>query len=338
MHKLRLFSILGAMVLAGANFQEVRAQGNELVYSNSLQNGWADWSWATVNYGCTNPVLAGFTESISVSCAGYTALYLHQTPSDSTPYANLTFWLNGGSAGGQPIGVTGTLNEVSQSVVPLQALPANTWKEYTVSLASIGVADEPDFDGIWIWNTNADAISTFYVGEIELVAGPPPGPNPTNFIGIDVAANRKPISPQIYGTAYATSNQLEDLNFTMNRSGGNEETTYNWEINAHGKGNDYYFESYPDPSATPGETADSFVANSQQGGAQPLITVPMIGWAPMLGPRPEHSLQLCLDQIRAADLGGPVPHQCRQWHQRDQRHAYHLERSHRREFCGGHRL
>ncbi len=70
----------------------------------------------------------------------------------------------------------------------------------------------------------------------------------------------------------------------MNRSGGNEETTYNWEINAHGKGADYFFESLPDDSSTPGESADAVIADAKMGGAQPLITVPMIGWSPILGP------------------------------------------------------
>jgi hypothetical protein len=107
--------------------------------------------------------------------------------------------------------------------------------------------------------------------------------NSTNYIGIDAGANRNPISPMIYGVAFATSNQLEDLNFTMNRSGGNEESTYNWEINAHGKGADWYFESYPDSSATPGESADSIVADSKAAGAQALITIPMMSWGPKLG-------------------------------------------------------
>jgi hypothetical protein len=113
---------------------------------------------------------------------------------------------------------------------------------------------------------------------------PPPTNNATAYIGIDAGSNRTPISPLIYGVAFATSNQLEDLNSTMNRSGGNEESTYNWEINAHGKGADYYFESYPDSSAVPGESADSLVAASKAAGAQPLITVPMMSWGPKLGP------------------------------------------------------
>ena len=87
----------------------------------------------------------------------------------------------------------------------------------------------------------------------------------------------------IYGVAFATSNQLADLNFTMNRSGGNAETRYNWQLNAHNHAADWYFESIDDGNATPGATADAFVANSKYGGAQPMITIPMIGWMPKLG-------------------------------------------------------
>lgn len=112
---------------------------------------------------------------------------------------------------------------------------------------------------------------------------PPPSTNATAVIGIDNGSSRKPISPMIYGVAFASQSQLQDLNATMNRSGGNEESTYNWEINAHGKGADYYFESYPDSSSTPGESADSVVQESKAAGAQPLITIPMIGWSPILG-------------------------------------------------------
>jgi hypothetical protein len=270
-------------VPGGAALPQARAQTNEVIYSNTLQNGWVDYSWASDNLSCTSPVLSGFTDSISVSCTNYTALYLDQTPSDSTPFTNLTFWLNGGASGGQVLSVTGTLSGASQTLYTLPALAANTWGQFTVSLADMGVAGAPDFDGIWIWNDNDFTLPTFYVDDIVLVAGPPPGPNPTNFIGIDAGANRNAISSLIYGTAFATSNQLADLNFTMNRSGGNEETTYNWEINAHGKGADYFFESVADSSATPGESADSVVADSKNGGAQPMITIPMIGWSPMLG-------------------------------------------------------
>jgi Glycoside hydrolase family 44 len=100
---------------------------------------------------------------------------------------------------------------------------------------------------------------------------------------VDATADRHPISPGIYGVAFASSNQLNDLNVPLNRSGGNAETRYNWQLNAHNRGGDWYFESVDDGNATPGAAADDFVANSRNGGAQAMITVPMIGWMPKLG-------------------------------------------------------
>ena len=273
-----------ALALTGATLPEARAQTNEIIYSNSLQNGWVSWGWATINFSCTSPVLPGCADSISVYCTNYTALYLHQTPSDSTPFTNLTFWLNGGASGGQVLTVTGTLNQVNQANYTLPALAANTWQQFTVPLAAMGLADQPDFDGIWIWNLNNFTNPTFYVDNIVLVGGTVVvTTNAVAAITIDAQENRHPISPQIYGTAFATSNELSDLNFTMNRSGGNNETRYNWQINAHNLDADWYFESYPDSSSAAGATADSFVANSKSGGAQPMITIPMIGWSPIVG-------------------------------------------------------
>jgi hypothetical protein len=147
-------------------------QANELVYFNSLQNGWSDWSWATDNLSNTSPVLSGFSNSISVFCTEYAALYLSQTPSSSAPYTNLTFWLNGGETGGQVLTVTGTLDQAEQTLYTLPPLAANTWTNFIIPLSAIGVADQPDFDGIWIWNDTNFSIPTFYVDDIVLVAGP----------------------------------------------------------------------------------------------------------------------------------------------------------------------
>jgi hypothetical protein len=284
---LQFFHVLTFVFLAWRS----QAQTNEIIYSNTLQNGWADWSWSsTNNFTCTSPVRPGDPDSISVSSGAYGALYLNVsavTELDSSMFTNLTFWLNGGPSGGQVLTVDSTLDSSGQAdTVAVGPLAANTWQQYTVSLASLGVADDPDLDGFWFQNNTANTIPTYYVADMVLIVAPPPppaGPNPTNFIGVDAGYNRHPISPLIYGTAFAASNQLADLGFTMNRSGGNEETTYNWEINAHGKGADYYFESIADSSSTPGESADSVVANAKMGGAQPLITIPMIGWGPILG-------------------------------------------------------
>ena len=157
-------------------------------------------------------------------------------------------------------------------------------------------------------------------------------------ISVDGQRNRHSISPQIYGVAFASSNQLSDLNLTMNRSGGNEETTYNWQLNAHGKGNDWYFESYPDSSSTPFASADSFVADSKNGGAKAMITVSMIGWMPKLGSgrsilwsysTNKYGPQTSSDTYRTdAGDGLSITNE----------HAHYVERSQRCQFPDQHRL
>jgi hypothetical protein len=217
---------------------------------------------------------------------GYAGLYLEHAYFDSTPYTNLTFWVHGGSSGGQPLAVRATLGGTVTASQHNFSPTAGTWQQVTVPLSSLGVANQPNLDGIWIQSQSASALSIFYVDDMTLITnGAPPPPPVTNSITITIDAqlNCHPISPLIYGVAFASSNQLSDGDFTLNRSGGNSETRYNWQINAHNLAADWYFESYPDSSSTPGATADSFVANSRNGGAQAMITVPMIGWAPKLG-------------------------------------------------------
>lgn len=102
-------------------------------------------------------------------------------------------------------------------------------------------------------------------------------------ISVDAQANRKSIDPRIYGTAYATTQQLQDLNAPVNRLGGNNTSRYNWQINADNRGFDWYFQSIGESSATAGERGDTFISNARQGGAEPMMTIPMIDWVAKLG-------------------------------------------------------
>jgi hypothetical protein len=105
-------------------------------------------------------------------------------------------------------------------------------------------------------------------------------------IAIDTLKNRHAISPLIYGVAFAgSSNFIADLNAPAHRSGGNSETRYNWQLNAHNHAGDWYFESIADdgPTST-AASANDFIAQSKGGGADAMLTIPMIGWPPKLGP------------------------------------------------------
>jgi hypothetical protein len=77
---------------------------------------------------------------------------------------------------------------------------------------------------------------------------------------------------------------LNDLNTPLNRNGGNNTTRYNWQLNADNRGNDWYYESIGESSATAGERGDTFLANSRAANAKAMLTVPTIEWVARLGP------------------------------------------------------
>ena len=107
--------------------------------------------------------------------------------------------------------------------------------------------------------------------------------NPSVTINVDVNANRRPINPDIYGVAHATTAQLNDLNSPLNRNGGNNTTRYNWQANADNRGNDWYFQSIGDASATAGERGDTFFTLSRSANAEAMLTIPTIGWVARVG-------------------------------------------------------
>ncbi|CBE68342.1 MAG: PKD domain-containing protein [Candidatus Methylomirabilis oxygeniifera] len=121
------------------------------------------------------------------------------------------------------------------------------------------------------------------LASIVLIAPIALAQNPTATVNVDVNANRHVISPFIYGVAYGGS-ALSDLNAPLNRYGGNNSSRYNWMLNADNRDADWYFESIPDTSATPGERGDTFIGNSKTAGAQPMITIPMLDYVAKLGP------------------------------------------------------
>ena len=212
------------------------AQTTQSIYTDSLQNGWENWGWAAIDYQNAQPVHSG-AKSIAVTFTdnSWQGIYFHHEPFDTTDFTNLTFWIHGGAGGGQQLQVQALLDGQSQAAVSLAALAANTWQPMTVSLASLGVARQPNCAGFWIQDRVGAAQPAFYLDDLALegAAPAPPATNAPVAITVDVLANRHPISPYIYGVAFASVEQLAALNSPLNRSGGNAETRYNWQLNAH---------------------------------------------------------------------------------------------------------
>jgi hypothetical protein len=137
-----------------------------------------------------------------------------------------------------------------------------------------------------LWGSGREYRATalmWFAGLLVVMALPANAQNPAVTVNVDAAAGRHAISPFIYGVAYASQADLNELNAPLNRSGGNATTRYNWQLNATNRGKDWYFESLPFSSSEPGGEVDAFIASSKAGGAEPLVTVPMAGWVARLG-------------------------------------------------------
>lgn len=268
----------------------ITTRADQIIYDDALENGWQDWSWATVSLASTNPVHSG-SDSISVtadnSASDWQALYLSVPAMDVSGFTNLAFWINGGSTGGQQVQVQALLGNAVQPAIQIGPLPANSWKQVNLSLSALGVEDAPNFTGFWLQAEGNSPVPTFYVDDIALQSGPPvqPGTNANVTVQVDAASGRHAISPLIYGVAFApSSNVLWDLNVPLHRSGGNATTRYNWQLNATSHASDWYFESLPETSSAPGGDGDDFIQESKGGGAQAMLTIPIIGWVAKLGP------------------------------------------------------
>ena len=104
------------------------------------------------------------------------------------------------------------------------------------------------------------------------VRTPDLGPGGTVDVGVDARGMGTPISPLIYGVAFADSSVLRRLGATVNRWGGNTATTFNPVNQCWNAARDWEFRNKPagDP--------DDFVRQTLAAGATPLITIPTIGW------------------------------------------------------------
>jgi hypothetical protein len=266
---------------------QLTARADQIIYDDALENGWQNWSWSTtLNFNNTGTYVHSGTASISATItSAWGALSLWHSAQDSSVFTNLTFWINGGASGGQQLQIYAEVTGAAEPAINLPTLTANTWQQISLSLSALGVANQPNFIRFSIQDRKGTAEPAFYLDDISLVTNAVvSSTNAPVSISINAASNRIPISPLIYGVAFASSSSvLQDLNAPLHRSGGNGTTTYNWQNNAWNHAADWYFESIADSPSTAGADGDSFIQESKDAGAQAMLTIPMIGWVAKLG-------------------------------------------------------
>ena len=290
-------TLLTALALAGCHTRTALADPPpaQAIYDDAYQNGWSFGGWAkSVRPDSPDPVYAG-RDAIAVAAGPYEALSLRHAAFDTAPYAAVSFWLRASAQTKLKIQALRGDKAQPQPEVALAAPAGDTWRHYVVPLKALGVNAKPDMTGFWIQDAGGQG-ANFSVDDVALVSGgagdgetspgmpPPPQPIlPAVSVVVDAAGGRHPISPGIYGMNFAGPEHAA-LRVPFNRDGGDTETRYNWKLNAHSIGNDYFFESVPVGDGVPGKQADDFIAASKALGAAPMITIPMAGWVAKLGP------------------------------------------------------
>jgi hypothetical protein len=273
------------------------------LYSDALQNGYGDSSWAqAADYSLANttPTYGGSSHSIKFVARNWGGLQFVAggTEFNVADYQSLTFQVNGGSAGGQKLQlfVCDNYDTLPSDTYPLESLmtggsiPKNAWATVTLDFDAVQMTYGTfnclvimDADG----NNDAAGQPAVYIDQIvfnpRTVAIANGG---TVNVGVDVNANRHPIDTRVFGVAYGDATRNGQVGYSVRRWGGNSTSRYNWQVDFHNTGSDYYYENIPDCqgtcTGTPpiGNSADAFIAEAQAGGALPLITIPTIGWTP----------------------------------------------------------
>jgi hypothetical protein len=102
-------------------------------------------------------------------------------------------------------------------------------------------------------------------------------------VAVDPNADRRAISPLIYGANFGSTAQANRLRWPVRRWGGNSVTRYSWELDTHNTASDWFFFNIVDGTSADlpnGSTADAFMSDTRGAGGEVLLTVPTIGWTP----------------------------------------------------------
>jgi hypothetical protein len=212
-------------------------QDNLPIYTDDLVNGFQNWSWATVNLTNMTQVNSGIN-SISVFDRGnYQALVFERSEFNTEPYASLSFWVNGGSSGGQRLQVWARLDGTNQVSYPLAALLTNVWQRITIPLSSLRAAGKPNCTGFGIQGNDGGAAQpVFYVDDVQLVAAPVPA---LIHLGVDAGQVLQRVDARQFGVNTGTWDaslgetqtlpMLEAAGFMALRwPGGSTSDQYNW--------------------------------------------------------------------------------------------------------------
>lgn len=258
--------VVGVAAVRGANLT---------IYDDALVNDWSYAGWATVYDPDQTAIHHGGSKAIAWEPDNWEGLQFQHDGLQTRAYLAIRLW-SYSAAGGQQVTVEiqdGFSRNGSQKQL---TLPAG-WSQITVPFTDLA-PDGAYFDLVVIqgFNWPNEDQATAYIDDLELVENPVPPPPPAP-ISVTVAPllDRRAIDPLIYGVNFAPADRIAPVGYTVNRWGGNSTTREDWLLGWHNTASDWFFMNVEDDTHP-----DTFIDQTRAGGAQPLMTVGTIGWAP----------------------------------------------------------
>jgi hypothetical protein len=161
----------------------------------------------------------------------------------------------------------------------VRALALTTaWKKFTFTFKPNATVS----DALFNFNLG-QAAGTVWIDTVSMVATTTTLPGPA--LSIDTGAERHRISDDIYGMNFTDPAVGDALRISVDRWGGNNVETYNWELGSDNTDNDYYWENIADcilySTGCGGGNVPfypTFISRDLAANRAPLITVPMMGY------------------------------------------------------------
>lgn len=273
----------------------VAAQNALDFYVDGLHPAFQDWSWAAAadySLASTSPVHAG-SRSIRFLPRNWGGLLFADVASRyaAADYESLTLWIHGGSGSAQNLRLSllddaVTLAELELGGYVAGGIVAGTWHQATVPFNAATGLTSGSFNRVQIMDNSGGVQAALYIDDVRFNPRTTP-PQPGNqTVTVDLASERRPVNPLIFGVSYGEAASLPALRYPLRRWGGNSTTRYNWRGDIHSTAGDWYWQNIPDSSGateTPptGNSADAFIAATRSNGGEALLTIPSIGVAPI---------------------------------------------------------
>jgi hypothetical protein len=160
-HPIAVLACAAALGLCAAGAAAQDLPKPLVVYDATLANGWQSWSWAKVQLSA--PV--GSDRPIKVEGEPWSALALHHDAFSTAGYSKLTFYINGGTAGGQSLMVKAQVDGKPIEADYVIRPKAKTWAVVEVPLKDLNAADRT-IDTI-MWQAQGNAYAPYYIARIQ---------------------------------------------------------------------------------------------------------------------------------------------------------------------------